>query len=917
MESYGEVFVTGERRKEIRGSDMRKTGINKKAMGVLTGFLLISCLCIFAQYIFGNQLLAFTDIGSDTYDQYLMQYQTIIQHLREGSFSLWDFNNGFGTNMYAISLFDPFLLLLYLIGVLFGPSKIYGALVYLQILRIVLAGLSAYCFFSCFRLSERSKVLAAYAYGLCGYMIVWGQHYQFGTVMVMFPLLLMAAEKALKRKKWLLGLTLCCTLSCTISLYMGYMQLVVLGFYILFRTAWEGKICCADGIKKIGMAYGSMILGIGMALFSLLPSAAMIFGVSGRVGGGSLMERLLQNLYPWGKSYYLTLIKQFFTSSPEGINNYRGYGNYYEDSHVFLSALLLFAGTQFVYFAVRKKYALKQKLLLFLAGFLFGFMLLVPLGSMIFNGFAYPFSRHTFLCMPFFAWMMAEGLDEMLEKRRLCIPVLAVSAIGVLFVYLYIFRENMLSMEKNGMKISFLLAGMALGMALCLIGNVCFKKEIFSRLSGAGLILCLMGTMTFDAYYSYNDKRDTLEKAPTEYMNEMYSPSVARALEEIAAEDDSFYRVEKDYTVGTATSCLNSLAQNYAGVSTYNSTLNTGTMEYLQNFWPNLEIINSAHYSFANSVNDDFQASLNHVKYVLSKKSNFQVRGYELYRQVDDIYIYRNTHTQQLGKFYTSAFTEEDYESARESLDRDALLAENVICDTASDLVREKEELVSYQKVPVAQEEEIVQESSDGESILLKLPEMEDASGEKLILEFDISLPRIMPEVQVTAGAHTTEHLVGTEPIPIRVTVPEGCREVKISQPNEVMNGVAVIQNKRLYATPVSDLSSLSDGIRIEACEKDSRIEGSASVSQDGILMLSVPYENGWHAYVDGEETAIQRINYGFSGIQLSEGDHEIVMEYRCPGFLPGVFGSICFALLTGGIWGGWALKNRMKRKRS
>ena len=58
----------------------------KKSIILLTGLLLVSCLFIFRAFLFGNQLLAFTDIGSDTYDQYLMHYQTIINHLQEGSF---------------------------------------------------------------------------------------------------------------------------------------------------------------------------------------------------------------------------------------------------------------------------------------------------------------------------------------------------------------------------------------------------------------------------------------------------------------------------------------------------------------------------------------------------------------------------------------------------------------------------------------------------------------------------------------------------------------------------------------------------------------------------------------------------------------------------------------------------------------
>ena len=44
--------------------------------------------------------MIFNDIGSDTWQQYIMNYTSIVNHLRDGSFSLWDFNNGLGINQF-------------------------------------------------------------------------------------------------------------------------------------------------------------------------------------------------------------------------------------------------------------------------------------------------------------------------------------------------------------------------------------------------------------------------------------------------------------------------------------------------------------------------------------------------------------------------------------------------------------------------------------------------------------------------------------------------------------------------------------------------------------------------------------------------------------------------------------------------
>ena len=100
----------------------------------------------------------------------------------------------------------------------------------------------------------------------------------------------------------------------------------------------------------------------------------------------------------------------------------------------------------------------------------------------------------------------------------------------------------------------------------------------------------------------------------------------------------------------------------------------------------------------------------------------------------------------------------------------------------------------------------------------------------------------------------------------------------------------AVITNKHLYISPVRDLTSLSEGIHFDKVERDSRISGTAQVDQDGILMMTIPYENGWHAFVDEKEVEIHKVNYGFSGIYLEKGSLSRVcgrcnLQYRLPGF--------------------------------
>ena len=91
---------------------MKKLSAPTKALFFLWLLILLSCLVIFRRFIFGDELAVFKDVGSDTLQQYLMHYNSIINSLRDGNLSLWDFTNGFGTSMYALNLFHPRLFLL-------------------------------------------------------------------------------------------------------------------------------------------------------------------------------------------------------------------------------------------------------------------------------------------------------------------------------------------------------------------------------------------------------------------------------------------------------------------------------------------------------------------------------------------------------------------------------------------------------------------------------------------------------------------------------------------------------------------------------------------------------------------------------------------------------------------------------------
>ena len=99
-------------------------------------------------------------------------------------------------------------------------------------------------------------------------------------------------------------------------------------------------------------------------------------------------------------------------------------------------------------------------------------------------------------------------------------------------------------------------------------------------------------------------------------------------------------------------------------------------------------------------------------------------------------------------------------------------------------------------------------------------------------------------------------------------------------------------------------------------------ITGEISVKENKILLLTIPYSDGWTAYVDGKRTDLLRANTMFSAIELSKGRHTVRLNYDTPGLKHGILmsfiGVILFAalILFGKLFSKWSFQNRGKHTR-
>lgn len=102
-----------------------------------------------------------------------------------------------------------------------------------------------------------------------------------------------------------------------------------------------------------------------------------------------------------------------------------------------------------------------------------------------------------------------------------------------------------------------------------------------------------------------------------------------------------------------------------------------------------------------------------------------------------------------------------------------------------------------------------------------------------------------------------------------------------------------------VYQQVIDQLSA--NQLQVSVCEGN-KLEGTYQASEDGYMLLSVPYDAGWTLSINGEEVQAQP---AFDGalmmIPVSAGTNNLTMFYISPGFVPGcIVTCISAALLLG-----------------
>ncbi len=125
----------------------------------------------------------------------------------------------------------------------------------------------------------------------------------------------------------------------------------------------------------------------------------------------------------------------------------------------------------------------------------------------------------------------------------------------------------------------------------------------------------------------------------------------------------------------------------------------------------------------------------------------------------------------------------------------------------------------------------------------------------------------------------------------------------------------------RIYAYTINDkildkgYEKLSENVLNIKSLDGGNIEGTFSANRNCILFTSIPYDEGWKVYVDGEKLSLDdyvSIGDGLLGLNIKKGNHDIKFEYKAKGLQAGIVISIAAVVILVLI----ILVSELKKKR-
>ncbi len=646
----------------------RTSRVLKLTQLTLTGFcLLLVGVVVFRDFIFGDKVLLYTDIGDDSTNSYYPYLLLFSRYLRTNGLPMWSFNVGMGQNIFSgigDLLFNP--------AIWFPIQTIAQLLVYQHLLHVLVAGLFFYGFLSLRGANFCASLLGSLLFSFSAFMCMGSCWLMFGNEVICIAFVLFAAELMLRQGRWAC-LSIAVALFSLLTAFHIYLSAVLLAGYVLARAKTPARAvtqCAAIGL-----------LGLGLGTVIWLDSIQAIFSSPRGLGAESSFHTLLVSgpFHFESSLHYFTVILRTFSNDILGTgDNFRGWSNYLEAPSAYAGLLpLLLLPQAFVN-------ATKWRRLVYS----------VLLSSIILTA-VFPWFRYLF-------WLFQGDYYRTLSFFSItAVIVLSMAAFtryfekDVLNVWLllgtFAFLTGLLYLPLPAMQklvdptIQRIVAlSLLTYSAFLLLGKLTKKTPLFSWLA---VTLSVVEV----TYFSWR----TVAVAPTVTKQELhervgYNDYTIDALRDIKAGDHDFYRISKLYSSGPAEhlSLNDAVVFDFYGTASYHSFNNANYIRFLRGTEA-LSVRSSEAESrwSTGSLSYPLLSTFLCEKYLLANQPlPRQGTSYEETNSYHDVRVYRNNLFLPLGLFLADTVDEKTFSELSAPAKHSLLLQAVVLDKTGSSL---------------------------------------------------------------------------------------------------------------------------------------------------------------------------------------------------------------------------------------
>ena len=893
-------------------------------------FLVLS-LFLFMQFYLNGKSLVWKHDGVPQhlnslsyYGEYLrgILYSLFVEH--KWKIPMWDMHIGYGsdilTTLHYYVIGDPLTLL----SVLVKPEHTEKLYEFLIFLRIYLAGItfSRYAFYH--KNSKQAVFMGTMIYIFAGWTIYASmKHPYFSNPMIYLPLILMGIDKIYRKEKpyifiWSVALA---GLS---NFYFFYMLGIFMVLYAVFRYFEQFQDRSLKNISKwLGIFAVYSVIAVLIAAVVLLPVILPVFGTD-RFKAENYVPLFYDRIYY--EKYLGCLIGENMIQW--GVAGY--------------SAVSL-AGV-FVLFSRRKKYRTLK------AGFvMLNLFLLLPFAGHVLNGFSYVSNRWIWAYGMLIAYIFVKIYPDLFtltlkEKRRMFVISLVYCGLALFW--------NASRTQRNLMAVFIL----SLSVFVILTYGTVFVKKKNLTIMLSGLLIAGIG---FNIYYQYSLEKDYLSEF-AEQGEAMSKLEAGTDLAVLDAGDDSLYR----YDQMDALSCENSsMHMGTNGTAYYFSVAS----ESIGRFFDEMYLNTPWEQHYENLDSRTILDRLAAVKYfVVDKNGNrylpygfTEVKG-ESKKEKKEYKAYRNNTELPLGYTYDSYIPRSEYEKMSVTEKQQVLLQGVVMEDSSlpeTEPVYNDKEL-SYRmiagkgvkvkdgKITVTKENAtlklVFHGLSDSETYLVTENLNYDGLSPRELIS-DKKWKKMTPYEQNQAlyENNNWRYWKESQKASVKVSGNFPAKTIRIftdkynaysGKHNFLCNtgydknnrtsimltfentGVYTFDSIKVISQPVKELDTQTEKLKQETLEDvklvTNGLEGKISVSEPKVLLIALPYSEGFKAYVDGKETELKEADTMYMALELEPGEHEIRLTY-CTPYLPAGFGLTCIGILCYSVV---VLKNRKKR---